>query len=197
MGGLCMIPLLCIVLLLLTDDDSLLLNGDVPRKGSGVSRGDERKPIKSWWWFNVLLLRPWLRHSCCCCSWRWSNDTAGAEEAKGSWRNDRWSMLDGEKLIIWSAVFLLGNGKLGGVLAIILLLLLLLLLLPPPPPPLPPPMPVLVALVPYGDIVCNNAHFVPNLQLPLTKYLQTADSEERSELWEKVQFAPAVQVPCL
>jgi hypothetical protein len=51
--------------------------------------------------------------------------------------------------------------------------------------------------VPKGDMVCNKAHFVPNLQLPLTKYLHTADSEERSELWEKVQFAPAVQVPCL
>ena len=46
-------------------------------------------------------------------------------------------------------------------------------------------------------MVCNKAHLVPNLQLPLIKYLQTAASEERSALWEKVQLAPAVQVPCL
>lgn len=54
-----------------------------------------------------------------------------------------------------------------------------------------------MTVVVYGDIVCNNAHFVPNLQLPFLKYLHTDDSEVGSGLCEKIQFAPAVQVPCL
>lgn len=59
------------------------------------------------------------------------------------------------------------------------------------------PAPLLSGIAVIGDNVCNNAHFVPNLQFPFLKYLQTLDSLVGSKLCEKIQFAPAVHVPCL